>query len=418
LDDDALAAALASAGLLVDGILGTGIRGAPRERQTRIIEAVNRAERPVVALDVPSGADATTGATPGAVVRADVTVSFGAPKVGALLHPARRWVGRHVVIEIGFPPMDDADASAFLVTPRWAHAHLPRRDTDTHKNRVGRVVVVGGGPGMAGAAILAGRAAFRAGAGLVQIVTAPGNREAVHGALPEAIVMGWDDSDALREALAEAGAVVVGPGLGRDDSAARVLKGVADSGDAPMVLDADGLNLVAEGVLDLEAVASRRDVLVTPHPGEMKRLMEGEDEALDAPASSSIEVARWAADRFGCSVLLKGAPSVVAAQMRPVAVDTQSSSDLAVAGMGDTLSGVCGALLAQGLDAPDAGAVGLYLTGRAARRAGRGAGLTPSDVAEAVPGAIRESDMLGAAAEVTAELAHLPFVVFDADAAR
>lgn len=437
LDDDALDALLRAADVVLDGILGTGVRGAPRARQARVIERLNASGRPVVALDVPSGVDASTGAVPGVAVEATVTVSFGAPKLGALLHPARARVGRHVTVEIGFPPLEEADASAFLATPGWVAARRPRRDTDTHKNRVGRVVVVGGGVGMAGAVILTARAAFRGGAGLVQIASVEANRESIHAALPEAIFVDSADAGALDAALAEADAVAAGPGLGTDEAAAEVLRRVVGEGDVPILLDADALNLAAAGAVDLAAVALERAVLITPHPGEMRRILgnasggggeEGERSDDDDPASRA-ETARAACERFGCAVLFKGAPSVVASPDGPMAVDTQSSSDLAVAGMGDTLTGVCAALMAQALEPATAGAVGLYLTGRAAALADRGAGLIPSDVARKIPDALAElrggpvrwgegatgEPVMAPSGESDLDL---PFVIFDADPAR
>lgn len=456
LDDDALGRLLADADVVVDGILGTGVKGAPRERQARVIRVLNGrrggrgdgrdghrgvsdagpAHRPmVVALDVPSGVDASTGAVPGEGVRADLTVSFGAPKLGALLHPAQARVGRHVTVEIGFPPMVDDDASAFLVTPEWVAERLPRRSTDTHKNRVGRVVVVGGGAGMAGAAVLAGQAAFRSGAGLVQIASVAENREAIHGALPEAIFVDVGDSAALGAALDEADAVAAGPGLGTHEAAAAVLGVVVGRASAPLVLDADALNLAAEGAIDLAGVAETRPVLITPHPGEMGRLMEAD--AASGSDASSADIARAAVERFGCAVLLKGAPSLVVSPGGALAVDSQSSSDLAVAGMGDTLTGVCVGLLAQARGAGDgggtssawaasatkanrlgapawAGASALYLSGRAATLASRGPGLTPSDVAERLPDAMGEL-LEGGRSETDLDL---PFVILDADPAR
>lgn len=426
LDDDRLDALMRPADLVLDGVLGTGVRGAPRERQARVIERLNASGRPVVALDVPSGVDATTGGVPGVAVEASLTVSFGAPKLGALLHPARARVGRHVAVEIGFPPLEPTDASAIVATPAWAGAHRPRREPNTHKNRVGRVVVVGGGVGMAGAVILSARAAFRAGAGLVQVASVDGNREAIQCALPEAIFVDAGDDCALAAALEEADAVAVGPGLGTDPAAADVLRRVAERDAAPLLLDADALNLAAAGEVDLEGLAAGRPVLVTPHPGEMARLLDeaggGGDRAGDgAGRRSRPETVRLASERFRCAVLYKGAPSLVAAPDRPLVVDTQSSSDLAVAGMGDTLTGVCAALMGQGLDPATAGALGLYLTGRAARLADRGAGLVPSDVAQTVPEVLAELAETpggeGGAGYGDTDL-DLPFVIFDADPAR
>lgn len=389
--------------VVLDGILGTGLRDAPRPRQAEAIEWINRSSRPVVAVDVPSGVDSTTGMTPGAVVRADVTVALGAPRVGALLHPGRGATGRHIAVEMGFPPMDASDASALVTTPRWALSRVPRRGTDTHKNAVGRLLVVGGQEGMAGAVILSATAAFRSGVGLVRVATAGGNRDGVHTALPEAIVLDLGDRPALRDALGASDAVVAGPGLGSSEVATDALETICAAG-LPLLLDADALNLAAAGAIDLRAAAARGPVLITPHPGEMGRLLP------DA-SGSALERAATAAETFGLTVLLKGAPSVVRGPTGVARIDTQSSSDLAVAGMGDTLAGVCGTLLAQGLEPADAASVGLYLCGRAARLASRGGGLLPSDVAAALP---------DAAAETAPEASStgLAFVTFDAEPAR
>jgi len=323
-----------------------------------------------------------------------------------LLHPARARVGRQVTLEIGFPPLLDTDASALVVTPAWARGRLPVRGTDTHKNRVGRVLVVGGGVGMAGAAVLAARAAFRAGAGLVRVCTAEENREIVQAAIPDAIWVAPDDA-ALGEAVSASDAVAVGPGMGRDEAARRVLVRAvrsAGAGKIPLVLDADALNLAAEGAIDLAAVAASGPTLITPHPGEMSRLL-GDD------APDRVAALRAAVGRFGCAVLLKGAPSLTVGPVGPLLVDSQSSSDLAVAGMGDTLTGAAAALAAQGCTPELAGALGLFLTGRAAVIAGRGAGLTPSDVVERLPDA--RAERMAAESDLG-----VPMVIFDADPAR
>ena len=412
LDDDGWARLLGRAAIVVDGVLGTGVRGAPRDRQAAAIRHVNGSGRPVLALDVPSGIDATTGAVPGEAVEADVTVAFGAPKLGSLLHPARARVGRLVAVEIAFPPWGEGETGAQVATPAWVRARLPRRGSDTHKKAVGCVLVVAGQPGMGGAAILAAKAAFRAGAGLVRVCSAPENRAAVQSALPEAIYVDASDVEALRAALAESDAVAAGPGLGTGEAAKRLLAALAEGPPVPTVLDADALNVAAAGALDLAAMGERRPLLVTPHPGEMSRLLEragGSGVAPDADHTPARALA--AAERFACVALLKGAPSVVATADEPLLIDTQSSSDLAVAGMGDALSGMCAALMAQGLGPRESGAVGLYLSGRAARLAGRGAGLVPTDVIRWLPEALAEH------AQGVSDL-DLPFVLFDADAAR
>jgi hydroxyethylthiazole kinase-like uncharacterized protein yjeF len=389
--------------VVIDGVLGIGASGPPRERQADTLARVNESGRPVLALDVPSGIDAATGAAGGTVAQAAVTVAMGAPKLGSLLHPARAHVGRLVAVDIGFPPLDGDDVTAWVSTPAWARARLPRRSTDTHKKAVGSVLIVAGRHGMAGAAVLAARAAFRAGAGLVRVCSSPANRAILQTAVPEAI---WVDGSAdgpLREAVAASDAVGVGPGLGTDEEAWTLLGHVLAAAPLALVLDADALNMAAAGRFDVAGAARGRSVVLTPHPGEMARL-------LGAGASDPATTARAAAARFGCTVLLKGAPSIVADPAGSLRIDTQSSSDLAVAGMGDALTGVSSALLAQGL-APDvAGSVALYLTGRAARIAGRGASLVPSDVIRHLGDALTEH------AEARTDL-DLPFVTFDADPA-
>src|SRR5690606_23846063 len=186
-DEEDARRAVAAADVVLDGILGTGTRGAPRPRQARAIEAVNAARGAVVALDLPSGVDASTGAAAGPAVRARVTVALGWPKLGTLVGEGRALRGRLVAVEIGFPPVPDGWFGAALLTPAWAAAIRPRRALDTHKYRVGTVLVVAGRPGMAGAAVLAARAALRAGAGLVHVASAAENRGVLQAAAPEAI---------------------------------------------------------------------------------------------------------------------------------------------------------------------------------------------------------------------------------------
>lgn len=408
LSETDLSSLLDGADVIVDGILGTGARGEPRPRQAAVINRMNGSSTPVVALDVPTGADATTGALLGPTVQAALTISFGAPKTGICFHPARARAGRHVAVEIGFPPIAEveAQATARLVTPEFARGHLPIRDTAAHKNRVGRLLIVGGGVGMAGAAILAARAAFQAGAGLVQVLAPTSNRDAVQAGIPEAIFISADDGPGLSSAAHDADAIVVGPGLGTSDESGSLLASIVGIGTQPILLDADALNLIAGGSVSLGDIGASRPTLITPHPGEMARLTRDRD-----GAGYPIERARSLASECSVHVLLKGAPSVVAPPSGPVMIDTQSSSDLAVAGMGDALAGVCGALMAQGLWPDLAGALGLYLSGRAARLAARGAGLMPSDVSNLLPVALTET-------RPSESDLPFPFVLFDAEPAR
>jgi NAD(P)H-hydrate epimerase len=400
---------LEGAAVVLDGILGTGIRGAPRERQAEAIRRVNASGRPVVALDVPSGVDADTGAVPGDAVNAYLTVAFGWPKLGSLLHPARGRVGRLLVFEIGFPPTDASLASARVLTPGWAVHHRPRRISPTHKNEVGSLLVVAGSRGMAGAAVLAGGAALRAGTGLVRIASVDTNRTVLQATLPEAIFVDVADRDALNGALEASSAVAIGPGLGTSEDAERTLARILDGPSRPLLLDADALNLLSAGrPHPVSKVGRGRDVVLTPHPGEMERLshVSRAEIAVDRAGFAR----RWSAEH-GVTLLLKGSPSLVASPDGPLLVDAVGTSDLATGGMGDVLSGTVGAFLAQGADARTAAGLGLHVSGRSAERARRGVGLLPSDVVDHLPAALREpgpgdSDL------------DLPGLVFDQDPAR
>jgi len=364
----------------------------------------------VFALDAPSGVDGDTGQVAGEAVEADVTIAFGWPKLGTLLQPGRARVGRLIAVEIGFPPVPEEGFGAAATTPAWAAEIWPSREPDAHKNSVGALVLVAGRPGMAGAAVMAGRAALRSGVGLLRIVSSLENRSIIQEAIPEAIFIPAEDGDAVREAAAASQAMGVGPGLGSEAGTGELLTAVlAASKGLPTVLDADALNLASSG--DGPGVAewaADRPVLVTPHLGEMKRLSGLEGEAIE---QDRLGAARKLAKATGATVLLKGLPSIVVPPLGTCLIDTMASSDLAAGGMGDVLTGVAASLLAQGASLDEAGALALYATGRAAARVGLGPSLTPSDVIEELPAVWTERG----AGESDLDQ---PFVIFDQDPAR
>jgi NAD(P)H-hydrate epimerase len=354
--------------------------------------------------------DSATGQTAGEAVRADFTVGFGWPKLGTLLSPGREFSRRVIAVEIGFPPGGEEAFGQSAITASWADTIRPRRDADTHKNAVGTLLVLAGREGMGGAAILAARGALRAGVGLLRVASVPGNREVVQTAVPEAIFIDVEDEAALREALERSDALAVGPGMGLGEGAQALLQRVlSGSARKSTVADADALTLLSQSGTDaLDSVASSRPLVVTPHVGEMVRLSGLETESI---AADRVAVARAFAARSGASLLLKGFPSLVAEPTGHVWVDTVGTSDLASAGMGDVLTGVVGAFLAQGAEPSVAAALGLQYSGRAAVLADRGAGMTPEDVVERLPDALRECGP----GETDLDL---PFVVFDRDAPR
>jgi NAD(P)H-hydrate epimerase len=400
-DDDATSALLTSAAVLVDGMLGTGATGVPRGRIAAMIERIGTIDRPVLALDLPSGVDADTGQVAPASVNAAATVCFGWPKLGLMLHPARARCGRLIAVEIGFPA-SSIDVAAFAITPDRVTQRLRARAADAHKGSVGRLLVLAGSPGMAGAAAHAAEAASRAGAGHVRIITDESNRTILQTLVPEATFV---DTSHIREAQLEPmNALVAGPGLGQDDAAHDALQRVLDGTPSrPTLLDADALNIFATRTDDLTALAAARPLVITPHAGELSRLTT---QSVDVIRSNAPAAARAAAERFGCVVLLKGQPTVIASPDGTLLVTTVGSSDLASAGMGDQLAGVIGALLAGGMTPLDAASTGVYLSGRAADLAALGRSLTPRDVSLHLADAFAD---VGPSASPLG----LPFITFD-----
>lgn len=387
---------------VVDGILGTGGRGAPRPAQAALIEAAGRAGRPIIALDGPSGVDLTTGETPGPAVRADITVTFGAPKRGLLLFPGRAHAGRIIAVEVGFPSISSEEFSAALITPAWARERLPKISPNAHKGELGTVAIVAGHPGMAGAALLGGIGAGRAGAGKIELISVPENREILQTAIPEALFV-ERESEGLKGVLERAGAIVAGPGMGTDAADLAVLRRVVAAGDAPLLLDADALTLLARTPDLLENTF--RPLLLTPHPGEMSRLLGAETKAITA---DPFRFATQAAERWNCPVVLKGSPALVAAPGEVTLINVAGHSGIATGGMGDVLAGIAGAMLAQGATPRDAAALALFYAGRAAEIAGRGRSLLPRDVAESLPAALASEAPLASNLDLAGVLLELP----------
>jgi ADP-dependent NAD(P)H-hydrate dehydratase / NAD(P)H-hydrate epimerase len=352
---------LAGSGAVVDALLGTGFEGAPREPVASAIWAINRQDAPVVACDVPSGVNASTGEIEAEAVRATTTATFHGSKVGLHVNPGKEHAGRVEVAEIGIPRGAPEPGAAGLISERVLDLY-PRRRPSGSKFESGVVVVVGGSAGLTGAPTMAARSAARAGAGYVQVAVPEPVQQAVDLRLLEQMSRGLPDDDGFHtpagiadvEEMAErAGAVVLGPGLGRTDSAQEFARGVAAGVAVPLLVDADGLNAHA-GRLEL---FGERDALtvLTPHEAELGRLLEVEPEEV---AAHRVEHVREAAERSGAVVLLKGDDTIVALPGGPLAISPGATPALATAGTGDVLSGLIGALLAKRMDAFEAAALG------------------------------------------------------------
>lgn len=380
-----------AAGLLVDALLGTGARGAPRPPVAGLVERLADLDLPLVAVDGPTGLDLADGVSHGPL-QARLTITFGGYRRGHLL--ARDECGDLVVADIGLAPPDPR--WPVLLTREMADQLTPPVPARAHKGTRGRVVIMGGDAGMSGAARLAGRAAFAAGAGLVHVIAPADSVAVIAGAEPDLQTLAQSFDAPLgaeaRGLLARADAVVIGPGLGRTESRrARVLE--AAGAAAALVLDADGLMALAGDLDPLVATLRGKPLVLTPHLGEFRALFP----ALAAGAAvDPWGAAEDAAAATGATLLLKGVPSVVAGAGRATWTVAAGNPGLATGGSGDCLAGFLGTFLAQGVGPRDAAALAAQLLGDAADLAARSAGvraLRPMDVVAALPALGRESEL-------------------------
>jgi NAD(P)H-hydrate epimerase len=363
--------------VVVDALFGTGFQGAPRPEAAERIAQMNAAPAPVVSVDVPSGADASTGEVADAAVDAELTVTFHAPKVGLAVAPGRFHAGRVVVADIG---LEDVATAIRRATPAILDA-VPRRGAGDTKYTSGAVLVVGGQPGMTGAACLAAMAALRADSGYVTLAVPTDALAAAEMLALEPVKVGWDDesaADSIEAAATRASALALGPGLGRGSGRRELVRSLLERIDLPAVVDADALFALAP-------VERARATVLTPHAAELARLLDADAEWVNA---HRLAAAQEAASRFGAVVLLKGADTIVAAPDRGAIVCDLGPPSLATAGTGDVLTGIVGAFLAKGMEAPEAAAAAAMAHGLAARLVPHQAGLVASDLLAAVPRAL------------------------------
>ncbi len=362
--------------VIVDAILGIGLREAPREDVARMIGLINAAGRPVVAVDVPSGVNASTGEVPGAAVRATVTVSFGAAKVGLAVAPGRFHAGSVHAVSIGLA----APAHEHALVPAGALGQIPRKTAESSKYRAGSVLIVGGSRGLTGAPMLAALAAFRADAGYVTVAAPESALPALEAHLLEAVKWPLPEdaagrllpraADSVLEAAARADVVAIGPGLGRSDGTRELVRVLLERLEGPVVLDADAL-------WGLEPFERRPPTIMTPHAGELARMLGAESREIDA---HRLEAVRRAASLFGSVVLLKGADTLVTAPREGVLVAAYGAPSLATAGTGDVLTGIVAAFVAKGVEPRFAAAAAAVAHGLASRLVENQPGLVASDL--------------------------------------
>ncbi len=388
---------LAESDLIVDALLGTGLSHLVEGDYAKAIASINRADRPVVAVDIPSGISADTGEVLGIAVKADFTFTMALPKWGHFLQEGLEHRGKLDVVDIGFPPalIEREKIAADLITPQMRIGFPPPRPRGIHKGAAGHLLIVAGAVGKKGAALMTAEAALRSGAGLVTIalpksidVATAGLKEVMTLPLPETEegTLSQAGEKLLRQAIKGKDAVAIGPGLSENEETQRLVRTLIGEVSIPMVVDADALNALAG---DLSVLKNRKiPAVLTPHPGEMGRLVGKRADAIQRDRPS---VAADFAEAWNAIVVLKGAHTIIAAPDRSLRINNTGNPGMATAGTGDALTGIIGAWLAQGIAPIEAATWGVALHGDAGdlAAAGRGEiGLITSDLIEQIPKAI------------------------------
>ena len=381
-------------GIVVDAIVGTGFSGEPRGHVVSGMETIDHlraAGATVVALDVPSGLDATTGHEVRCAV-ADLTLSFGGIKRGTLL--ARDCCGEIVALDIGLEREEgsgkrEAETLPLLVDGEWVRSRVPPIRYDAHKGTKKHLAIVGGGKGMPGSVVLAARGALRSGIGLARILTDEANVSAVLAAVPSALISDWPNSKEAIDADVSnwADAIIIGPGLGKSAPARKLIEQVLQASRKPVILDADALNLFDGAADSLGVLLDGRAALITPHPAEFARLV-GTD--VRTVLANVFDIGLDLARSLRATVLLKGSPTVIFTPNGERYVVARGTAALGTGGSGDLLDGIAGTILAQTGDALTAGACAAWIHGRAAELCEYVRGTTLEDVVYALPRAWNE----------------------------
>jgi hydroxyethylthiazole kinase-like uncharacterized protein yjeF len=399
-DADRLREHADEASLIVDALLGTGIRGVVHGPLAKMIDVINTMKGPVVALDIPSGLAEENLRGGGPCVRAGCTVTIGLPKLPLVVFPGVEYVGELIVADIGFPPdlLNSPDIRLNLLEAQDVRRRLPVRPPDSHKGTFGHLLVIAGSLGMGGAAAMVGHSALRTGVGLVTVAShekcVPGLEAHLLSGLKRPLtskkknVLDMSALAQLEEDLDTFDAVALGPGLGRDPATQRLIRALIERIGEPLILDADGLNALAD---ELGLLAKRTaPTILTPHPKEMSRLS---GQSVGEIQSDRIAAARAFAEQHGVTLVLKGARTVVADQSGEVWINPTGNDGLAKGGSGDVLTGLIAGLAAQGMSPTDAAICGVHWHGLAAdvlaRRLPTRA-MIPEDLIETLGESLRE----------------------------
>ena len=358
--------------VIIDGIFGVGLSRAVMGRQAEVIKALNDMDGYKLAIDVPSGIDATTGFLLGTAFHADATVTFGLMKLGLLMGMGYEYAGEVSVVDIGFPKqaIDFVEPRLYTYDPKDVEELLPHRKRDSHKGTYGKVGIIAGSKNMAGAALFSAEAAYRMGCGLVRVCTVEENREIIQSRLPEALLTTYkeDDIDTMRSAMKTvmgwADVLVLGPGLGTGEAAQYLVDKVLRSFDGTVVLDADGINVLSEHMDLFETMHSK--LILTPHLMEMSRLT---NQSVTDIKANKYDLAREFAKRHNVVVALKDARTVVSDGGLQAYINITGTNGMATGGSGDVLTGIIAGLLAQGMDRFEATKLGVCMHGMAGQAA-------------------------------------------------
>ena len=391
---------LQKADLIVDALLGTGIKGRLRGLYPELIKLVNQVETEVVAVDIPSGVEADTGKVKTIGVKADKTITFALPKLGLIIYPGANYTGSLEIADIGLPTqaVSSKQINCELLTKAEVSPLLPRREPNSHKGDYGKTLILAGSKGMTGAAALTANSLLRAGGGLAPLGVPESLNPILEAKLTEVMTTPLPETEGslskkafsqVEELAKERDLLVVGPGMGRLESTAQLVSWVLEL-EKPLVLDADGLNAVADLGLQEKLANRENEAILTPHPGELARLSGRKLVEIEA---NRIEVAAQFAKKHGVVLVLKGARTVIAAPGGELYLNWTGNSGLATGGSGDVLTGFISGMWAQGLSAIHAALVGVYLHGKAADLAAKDwteYSLLPTDLCSYLPKAIKK----------------------------
>jgi len=389
-----------SAGLIVDAIFGTGLTKEVEGFHAEVIDAINMFDSPIVSLDIPSGLDASSGKVLGTTVEADMTVTFCLPKIGCIMHPGAGYVGDLIMADIGTPIdlLENRDLKTSLILEEDAAELLLPRDEESHKGSYGHLLIVAGSRGKTGAAVLAADAAIRGGAGLVTLAAPASLNDILEIKLTEVMTEpvreekdGFFAKGAaanILEKLEGKSALVLGPGISRHDETGQMLRQILEKLSLPAVIDADAIWHLSNSKELIKE--SKAPLILTPHPGEMARLLA--ISAADVQADR-IGISRRFVAEYGCYLILKGARTIVAAPSGEIFINSSGNAGMASAGTGDVLSGLIGALLCQGCSPLESAIAGVWIHGTAGDKAAEEmgeAGLIASDIIRKMPEVMKD----------------------------